>query len=310
MDTLDMILLILACGTFGVAAALVVVGGYRLTLNAKLSSTGAASTSMRRAEMRSLARRNSLLFRMGEPLLRSMASVVSGMEMESLREYVRKPYGQAGYPGGLDDDEVVTLGIALGVLIAAFVAFSAVVILGFQWVWLGVLGFPMGFLGLVSNLKTRAKLREIQILQGLPYMLDLLVLLLRSGTSLRLALSRVVEDFEGHPLGVELGQVLAEIDVGAPRAECFRRFANRVKIQDIDSFADSIVQSDELGWPLADTLQRLADRISAERLLRAQTTAGQAGVLVMIPSTLVLAAAVLLLFGPLIVRFMRGDSAF
>jgi hypothetical protein len=80
--------------------------------------------------------------------------------------------------------------------------------------------------------------------------------------------------------------------------------ADRLKIPDITSLGDAIVQSEELGWPLADTLERLADRINAERILNAQATAGAAGVYVMLPSTLVLMSAVLLLFAPFVVRYL------
>jgi tight adherence protein C len=138
----------------------------------------------------------------------------------------------------------------------------------------------------------------------MPYALDLLVLMLRSGTSLRIALGRVIEDYQAHSLGIELGQVIAEIDVGSPRPEAFKKMADRLKIPDITSLVDAIVQSEELGWPLADTLERLADRINAERILNAQATAGAAGVYVMLPSTLVLMSAVLLLFAPFIVRYL------
>ena len=67
-----------------------------------------------------------------------------------------------------------------------------------------------------------------------------------------------------------------------------------MKSNDIAALADAIVQSEELGWPLADTLERQADRMAAERILQAQSKAGAAGVLVMIPSTLVLLAAIIL----------------
>src|SRR5205814_7600162 len=142
----------------------------------------------------------------------------------------------------------------------------------------------------------------------LPYVLDLLVLMLRSGTSMRIALSRIIDDYNRHPIGIEFGQVLAEIDVGSPRTEAFKKMAERLKIPDITALVDSISQSEELGWPLADTLERLADRINAERVLRAQAAAGAAGVYVMLPSTLVLLAAVLLLFAPFIVSYIVTGS--
>jgi tight adherence protein C len=196
----------------------------------------------------------------------------------------------------------------MGLILTLLIGFLAGALIGVGWVWVGLLGMPLGYLGLSAHFKTRAEERELEILKAMPYMLDLLVLMLRSGTSLRIALGRVVEDFETHPLGVEFGQVLAEIDVGSPRSEAFKKMADRLKIPDMTSLVEAIIQSEELGWPLADTLERLADRLNAERVLMAQTTAGAAGVYVMLPSTLVLASAVLLLFAPFIVRFLRTGT--
>jgi len=171
-----------------------------------------------------------------------------------------------------------------------------------------LVGIPLGFVATVSHLKSRADEREAEILRALPYALDLLVLMLRSGTSMRIALSRVIDDYQRHALGVEFGQVLAEIDVGSPRAEAFKKMAERLKIPDITSLVDAIVQSEELGWPLAETLERLADRINAERVLQAQAKAGAAGVYVMVPSTLVLLSAILMLFAPFIVLYIVTGS--
>jgi len=300
--------LVLTCVLTGVALALVSAGGYFVLRGQRRQAGVSTSTSMRRGEMRDRAMRKSAVFRFTVPWLRVIALMLAQLDFETLRNYVRAPYARAGYPGGLDDDEVVALGLFLGIVVTTFLSLAAILFLGIGYVFLGLLGMPIGFLMLASSLKGQAAARELLMLQALPYMLDLLVLMLRSGSSLRIALARVVEDYENHPLGVELGQVMAEIDAGAPRAAAFRRMADRLKIQDLSAFADSIVQSEELGWPLAETLERLADRLSSERMLRAQSKAGAAGVLVMIPSTLVLAAAVLLLFGPTLVRLMMNGT--
>lgn len=273
-----------------------------------LGNLGGATPSMRRAEMRELAYAGSPAFRMSLPWLDLISSLTTRLDLSFLRDYIRTPYSRAGYPGGLDDDEVVSLGILIGLGVSLFLAFTFFVFFGPLWIILGLFGIPLGFLVLITQLKSQAAEREIKILQAMPYLLDLLVLMLRSGTSLRIALSRVVEDYRTHPIGVELGQVLAEMDVGSSRAEAFRKLAARLKIQDLSALADAIVQSEELGWPLAETLERLGDRLSSERVLRAEAKAGAAGVLVMLPSTLVLAAAVLLLFSPIIVKLLRTGT--
>ena len=306
MDPL--LLQILACILFGLAATLLALVAYKLTGGVRRGSTDYTGTSGRRAEMRVRAVRDSMLFRIVAPWLQMLGAMIDGLGLQVLRDYVHAPYAKAGYPGGLEDSEVVGLGLLIGMVITGFVAFSVLVLLTPLWLWLALLGFPVGFLALVSSLKSRGHTREVEILKGLPYLLDLLTLMLRSGTSMRIALARVVEDYEGHPIGVEFGQVLAEIDMGASRVDAFRKLSDRLKIQDVTALTDAIVQSEELGWPLAETLERLADRLQSERILKAQAKAGVAGVMVMIPSTLVLASAVLLLFSPFIVAYMRNGT--
>lgn len=306
----ELIFKLLACACFGLATVLLVVVAHRLMAVERAAAGRAVGTgtSMRRAERRRRALAKPGLLAWFYPWLRLLGGLAGRLGLDPLRTYVRGPYARAGYPGGFTDDEVVAIGLLLSVGTVGFVGVSVVILLGPAMVWLALLGVPLGPLGLVSHLKTRTAAREAEILRALPYVLDLLVLMLRSGSALAVALRRVVEDYEEHPIGEELGQVLAEIDMGAPRADAMRRMADRLKIQDLTSLADSIVQSEELGWPLAQTLERLADRLTAERILRAQSKAGAAGVLVMVPSTVVLAAAVLLLFGPMIVRVLRHGT--
>jgi tight adherence protein C len=304
------ILASVAAVCFGTAAALVAWVIYQILRSERIEGYVASGTSMRRTENRRRAVAASPLFAMMLLILKIPAGFISRMDLEPLRKYVRGPYTKAGYPGGLDDDEVVALGMLLSFALGLFGVFSAGVFFGATSSWIGFFIAPGGFLAMVSSLQTRADVRQRQILTAMPYVLDLLVLILRSGTSLNVALVRVVEDYHDHPVGEEMGQVLAEIQMGAPRTEAMRRFAERMDHPDIRSLADSIMQSEELGWPLAETLARQSDRMAAERVLRAQSKAGAAGVIVMLPSTLVLLAAVLLLFGPIIVRFLRGGFAF
>jgi len=304
MDPL--LLRILASLAFGLAAALLVLVAYRVTGAGQADIHRFSGVSMRRAEMRRRALARSILWVFVLPLVSAVARLVERAGPEALRSYVRGPYARAGYPGGLDDDEVVALGFLMGVMFMVLIGFLATLTVGAGFTWMGLIGLPVGFLGLVSGLKSKAALRENDILRALPYVLDLIVLILRSGTTLGIALGRVVEDHKDHPIGDELGQVLAEMNMGAPRIEAFKSLAKRLNIPDINALADSIIQAEELGWPLAETLERLADRLANERVLRAQATAGAAGVWVMLPSTLVLMAAVLLLLGPIIVRLLRG----
>ena len=301
---LSLFLQFLAAGLFGVAVVLLLVAAFRLVVKSTGDVTGTSLTSMRRAEMRQRALAASPIFRITLPVIAAVAGTINRFGLEPLRQYMHEPYIRAGYPGGLDDDELVATGALLSVLFTIGIGFLSVAFFGPMMAWLCLIGIPLGFMAVVAHLKSAARERQVEIMRAMPYALDLLVLMLRSGTSLRIALGRVIEDYQAHSLGIELGQVIAEIDVGSPRPEAFKKMADRLKIPDITSLVDAIVQSEELGWPLAETLERLADRINAERILNAQAAAGAAGVYVMLPSTLVLMSAVLLLFAPFIVRYL------
>jgi tight adherence protein C len=297
---------LIASGTFGVSAMLFGVVVYQLLRTHAPPSHQYRDVSQRRTDRRLRATQRSPLYRAFLAMLRAPAGAVARLDLAPLRRYVREPYARAGYPGGLDENEVVAAGLVVSVLLAILTAFASGVLLGAQYALLGVAALPVGFLLMVSSFQNQGEAREKKILKAMPYVLDLLVLILRSGTSLNLALARVVADYADHPVGEEFGQVLSEVEMGAPRTEAIRRLAQRLNNPDITALADSMVQSEELGWPLADTLARQADRMASERILAAQAKAGAAGVWVMLPSTLVLLGAVLLLFGPMIVRFMRG----
>jgi tight adherence protein C len=296
-----------AAGLFGGAVVLLALAAWTLIQRQRAIRSG-TQTSMRRAEMRSMALKESPLFRLFLPLISNLAISVKRLGLEPIRQYIHDPYVRAGYPGGLDDDEVVATGVLLACGFTFGIGFVVLAIVGIAFAWVGLIGIPLGFVVLAADLKGKGKERQSEILRALPYALDLLVLMLRSGTSMRIAMARVIDDYSRHPLGVELGQVLAEMDVGAHRADAFKKMAERLKIPDVTSLVDAIMQSEELGWPLADTLERLADRLNAERMLRAQATAGAAGVYVMLPSTLVLLSAVIMLFAPFIVSYIVTGS--
>jgi len=295
--------MVVAAGLIGAAVTLLSLAAWNL-VRKRSRRSAELLTSIRRAEMRQAALQGSPAFRYALPLITTLAATMERLGLEPLRQYVHEPYVRAGYPGGLDDDELVATGVLVSLVLMAMIGFMSVAFFGPGMIWFSLFGLPLGFFGMVAHLKTRAEEREVEILRSMPYVIDLLVLMLRSGTSMRIAMARVIDDYQRHPFGVELGQVLAEIEVGSSREEAFKKMADRLKIPDITSLVDAIVQSEELGWPLADTLERQADRIHSERVLRAQATAGAAGVLVMLPAALVLASAVLLLFAPFIVRYM------
>ena len=157
------ILKYVTAGCVGLALAGVIIAGQRILRATQLEGLSAAaglgSTSMRRAEMRERALRRSKLFGILLSWLRLLSAFTSQMNLEVLRHYVRTPYAQAGYPGGLDDDEVVSLALLLGLFLMVFLGFSLGVLVGPGWAIFGLMGLPLGLLMVVTQLKNKAATR-------------------------------------------------------------------------------------------------------------------------------------------------------
>jgi tight adherence protein C len=119
-------------------------------------------------------------------------------------------------------------------------------------------------------------------------------------------MERVVTDYSGHPIGAEFGAVLADMEMGVTKSDALENLAARNPIPAVRTFADDLNQAEELGRPIADTLERLSDRSRQRRVQEATEMAGQASVMVLVPGMLVFVAVLILLFAPFAVRYFYG----
>jgi tight adherence protein C len=139
----------------------------------------------------------------------------------------------------------------------------------------------------------------------MPFLLDLLTLLMQAGATFLQALKQGVTEFEGHPVAVEFGRVLTDMNVGKTRAEAFENMRNRLKDDEIGGIVGAIVQGESLGTPMADVFRTQADVLRLKRSQRAEAIAGEAGVNMLLPGILIMAACVLVILGP----FVLGNLA-
>jgi tight adherence protein C len=146
------------------------------------------------------------------------------------------------------------------------------------------------------------------IRNGLPDVLDLLIVCLESGCSLDQAILRSGEEltFAYKPLGDELALVANEIRAGKPRSEAFARFAARTRLDDVRSLVAMLVQTDRYGTSIARALRMHADLLRTRRRQRAEERAGKASVKLVFPLVLCLFPAFYLItLGPAILQFAR-----
>ena len=170
---------------------------------------------------------------------------------------------------------------------------------------LAVAWFGLTIWFLRRRLAQAAEHRLTLIKRRLPYFLDLMTLLMEAGSSFLDALKQSVEEFEGHAISVEFGRVLTDMNMGKTRREAFHNLRGRLNDQEIDNIVGSIIQSEELGTPLAEVFRTQSDVLRLKRSQRAETIAAEAGVRMLLPGVLIMAAAILIIMGPFMLNYLH-----
>jgi tight adherence protein C len=134
-------------------------------------------------------------------------------------------------------------------------------------------------------------------------LLDLLTLLMEAGSSFINALKQAVIEFEGQAVATEFGRVITDMNMGKARTEAFDNLRARLSDDEINSIVGSIIQSEELGTPISEIFRTQADVLRVKRSQRAETLANEAGVNMLLPGVLVMAATVLIILGPFVLNY-------
>jgi tight adherence protein C len=131
----------------------------------------------------------------------------------------------------------------------------------------------------------RAGARREQLQQEFPDALDLMVVCVEAGLGLEAAFVRVgLEVHRSHPMiSRAFNEVSQEILAGRTRADALRGMADRYDVDSLKSFAALLIQSDQLGSSIAQTLRTFANEMREHRLLRAEEKAMRIPVLLTIP---------------------------
>lgn len=249
-------------------------------------------------------RRVDALYRAFQPLMK----VFARFNRVAFREYlpdVSREIQAAGLPRFWTAEEYLAKLELIALLMAPAYVYIFVEIMGPAGggVTAGVATVLTAWL-LRRRLASRARYRLMQIKRRLPFLLDLLTLLMEAGSTFLQALGDAVEQFGEHAVGYEFGRVLSEINMGKGRTGALESMRDRLSDDEITSIVGSIIQGEELGTPLARLFRTQADVLRIKRTQRAETIAGEAGVKMLLPAILVMASTVLIILGPFILGFL------
>jgi tight adherence protein C len=114
--------------------------------------------------------------------------------------------------------------------------------------------------------------RQKVISRGLPDALDMLSVCATAGLGFDQSMQRVSE-FWQTPMGNEFGRVIAEMEMGLARSEALRNLAYRTDVSELSSFVSIIVQAEQLGMSISNTITGIAEQMRIERRFKAQEEA-------------------------------------
>jgi len=147
--------------------------------------------------------------------------------------------------------------------------------------------------------------RQNKVRRGLPDALDMLSVCATAGLGFDQSLQRVSEYWDT-PIGREFGRVINEMEMGLTRRDALRNLSDRLDISEIASFVALILQTEQLGMSISDTLHAQAEQMRIERRFRAQEQAQKAPIKMLIPMAMLIFPALLaVILGPAIPTLME-----
>ncbi len=212
----------------------------------------------------------------------------------------------AGRPGNLTVNGFISVKVAIGI-IAAIGGFLFWNFVGWDIPFLGkfigailltVLTALGGYLFPDLWLRQKVGQRQKEIRLALPNALDLLTISVEAGLGFDAALVRVTEKYK-NGLSEEFTQVLNEVRLGRPRLEALDDMGRRVGVEELHSFIQALIQSEQLGVGIAKVLRIQSEEMRRKRRQRAEEQAAQASLKMLFPMILFIFPTIfIVLMGP------------
>ncbi len=143
--------------------------------------------------------------------------------------------------------------------------------------------------------------------KALPDALDMLVICAEAGLSSDAALKRVVAETsrKSSVLGEELNQTALELSFMPQRRQALENLVERAPLPSVTAFANTMIQAEKYGTPLAKAFKVLSQEQRTERMLRAEEKAGRLPATMTVPMMIfILPALFIVLIGPAVLDIL------
>ena len=134
-------------------------------------------------------------------------------------------------------------------------------------------------------LSNAAAKRQQEIFETFPDALDLLTICMEAGLSFDQALSKVANEIgiKSKILSEELELVMMEMRSGFSRERALRNLAMRTGVEDVDTLATMVIQSERFGTSIGDSLRVQSDNLRTKRKLKAEEAAAKIALKLLFP---------------------------
>jgi len=224
---------------------------------------------------------------------------------------LREKLSRAGDPGNLTPGGFQALRYGLGALLA-IIGLTLGLLIPLPLTALiaahvgGAILAALGYMAPSVWLEFKISSRRGQIQHSLAEATDLLTLVVESGMSLDEGLLSITERFH-NALGDEIGKVLREIRLGRPRMAALEHMAEVSGVADLHHIVESIVQSDQMGVPIARLLRVQATEMRRRQRQTAQERAAQASSRMVFPMVgCIFPVLWIVLLGPALIQIFKS----
>ena len=242
-----------------------------------------------------------------EAWMRPLTSRLPALAAGRLREKLSR----AGDPGNLTPGGFQALRYGLGALLA-IIGLTLGLLIPLPLTALiaapagGAILAAVGYMAPSVWLEFKISSRRGQIQHSLAEATDLLTLVVESGMSLDEGLLSITERFH-NALGDEIGKVLREIRLGWPRMAALEHMAEVSGVADLHHLVESIVQSDQMGVPIARLLRVQATEMRRRQRQTAQERAAQASSRMVFPMVgCIFPVLWIVLLGPALIEIFKS----
>jgi len=244
-----------------------------------------------------------------QPLLAPIMSIAltaaDRLSIKSLRDYTRQQLDASGNPNGYSVSEYLAICLVCMVLLSVVSGVIVLLLIGhIDPITLTVMG-AIGFWIPLSSAKGTASARVHRISKQLPYSLDLIALMMGAGGTFTESVQTLIRDNPEEDLNQEMRIVLAEIEFGSKRSEALTHLAERIPLESLRSVIGAVNQAEAMGTPLSQILKNQSDMMRMHRSVRAEKLSASASLRILFPTMLIMISVIFILFGPMIVRYVK-----